>query len=216
MSVKDATGGTLAPHEERLVSTEPSWERFVGLLAPIHDRAAATARRLCGSAFDGDDLLQDAVLRAWRKLPLLRDPSCFRSWFYTILLSVHRNRTRRAFWRRFLSLEQALEHGPEPAGEDGVARHEERRRCERAVRALATLPAVQREAVVLFDVEGYSIREIGALQRVSESAVKSRLVRGRERLRRHYERVHGLAWPAAARPAPAPEPDGATSEVGSA
>jgi RNA polymerase sigma-70 factor (ECF subfamily) len=47
---------------------------------------------------------------------------------------------------------------------------------------------VQREAVVLFEVDGYSIEEIAAMQRVSVSAVKSRLVRGRERLRRYYER----------------------------
>ena len=42
---------------------------------------------------------------------------------------------------------------------------------------------------MLFDVEGHSIREISGFQGVSESAVKSRLARGRERLRRHYERI---------------------------
>ena len=55
---------------------------------------------------------------------------------------------------------------------------------------LATLPAVQREAVVLFELDGYSIVEIAAMQRASVSAVKSRLTRGRERLRRFYEQ-HG-------------------------
>ena len=66
---------------------------------------------------------------------------------------------------------------------------EERWRAERASRALASLPAVQREAVVLFEVEGYSIEEIAAWQKASVPAVKARLQRGRARLRRHYERI---------------------------
>ena len=54
--------------------------------------------------------------------------------------------------------------------------------------ALEILPAVQREAVVLFDIDGYSLEEVAAMQDVSLSAVKSRLARGRARLRRHYKR----------------------------
>jgi RNA polymerase sigma-70 factor, ECF subfamily len=181
--------------------TQHTWQRFMSLLEPIHDRAAATARRLCGSTFDGDDLFQEAVLRAYRKLPSLRDPDRFRSWFYAILLNAHRSRTQRGFWRRFLPLDAVPGIAEGLAGEDGLAQAEERRRCERAVRALATLPAEQREAVVLFDVDGYSIREIAAFQRASESAIKSRLVRGRERLRRHYERFEQLPSAPAASPA---------------
>ena len=57
---------------------------------------------------------------------------------------------------------------------------------------LAGLPAVQREAVVLFEIEGFSVEEIAAMQEVTVSAVKSRLARGRDRLRRAYQRL-GLA-----------------------
>ena len=55
-------------------------------------------------------------------------------------------------------------------------------------RALARLPAEQREAVVLFELEGFGIEAIAAVQKVSPSAVKSRLARGRARLARIYER----------------------------
>ena len=54
------------------------------------------------------------------------------------------------------------------------------------------MPPEQREAIVLFELDGFSIEEIAAMQQVSLSAIKSRLVRGRERLRRHYQRL-GLA-----------------------
>jgi RNA polymerase sigma-70 factor, ECF subfamily len=165
-----------------------SWSRLIGLLRPVHDQARATARRLAGSNVDGDDLFHEALLRAHDRLPSLREDSSFRAWFYSILLSIHRNRTRGGFWKRFSSLEQKRDQGFDPAGEDGAAREEERRQADRASRALACLPAVQRQAVVLFELEGFTVVEIAVMQKVSVSAVKSRLARGRERLRRHYER----------------------------
>jgi RNA polymerase sigma-70 factor (ECF subfamily) len=167
---------------------EARWRDLMAWLEPIHDRARATARSLSRSRADGDDLFQEALLRAFHKLSDLREPGSFRSWFYAVLLSVHRNRSRRAFWRRFLSLEGETARGFEPAVEPAVSGREERRRAERVSRALATLPAVQREAVVLFTLEDFSIEEIAAAQKVSISAVKSRLQRGRDRLRRFYER----------------------------
>jgi RNA polymerase sigma-70 factor, ECF subfamily len=164
------------------------WERLLELLEPVHDRAALSARRLAGSAHDGDDLLQEAMLRALDALDGLREEARFGSWFYTILLSVHRNRARRSFWKRFIPVETGMPAGSEPAGEDGALWEEERVRAARVSRALGALPAEQREAVVLFELDGLSIEEIAALQRVSPSAVKSRLARGRTRLRRTYER----------------------------
>lgn len=166
-----------------------SWRRLIDLLRPFHDQAAATARRLSRSTEDGDDLFQEAVIRAYEKISTLRDESRFRPWFYSVLLSVHRNRSRRGFWRRFLSLDRKDGKSIDVAGEDGASWDEERRGAERVSRALAGLPPEQREAVVLFELEGFSTEEIAAIQRVSLSAVKSRLSRGRSRLRRHYERL---------------------------
>ncbi len=165
-----------------------NWARLIALLAPIHDRVRRTARWLAQDPTEGDDLFQETVLRAYRKLPGLRDPERFRAWFHAVLWSVHRRRSRRAFWRRFLSLESEMARGFSPATDSTADEAQRHWRAERVSRALATLPAVQREAVVLFELEGYSVDEIAALQGVSTSAVKSRLQRGRDRLRRHYER----------------------------
>src|SRR5687768_15249172 len=128
---------------------EIRWERLLALLAPVHRQAVATARRLCRSSADGDDLYQEAVLRAFEKLHTLRDESRFRSWFYAALLSRHRTRCRPSFWRRLLLLEEVVAGGEEPVGEDGSERAEESWRAGRAARALASLAAEQREAVVL-------------------------------------------------------------------
>lgn len=172
-----------------LIENEITWRRFWGLFAPLHDGALVTARRLCRHGDEGNDLLQEAILRAFEKLHTLRDEERFRSWFYAVLLSVHRTRARRSFWKRFLSLEGQREQGFDPVGGDLRRQTEDEAGAERAARALALLPDVQREAVVLFELEGFSIEEIAALQTSSIPAVKSRLARGRERLRRHYEKV---------------------------
>ena len=165
------------------------WQRLIGLLKPIHAQAVATARRLSRSLDDGDDLYQESVLRAYDKLNGLRDESRFRSWFFATLLSRHRSRVRRPRRDR-VRIEGAFDRGGEPAGEDGTAWEEERRRAERVARALAGLPPEQREAIVLHDIEGFLVEEIAEMQQVTLSAVKSRLARGRERLRRFYLR-HG-------------------------
>lgn len=160
------------------------------LLEPIHESAVTTARRLCRTGGEGDDLYQEAVLQAFRKLTSLRDVSRFRPWFFAVLLSQHRSRSRRAFWKRFLPLETVDSERAVPVW--SAAQRDEATRTERATKALARLPAVQREAIVLFEMNGFSVAEIANIQEVSESAVKSRLARGRERLRDAYRRMEGM------------------------
>jgi len=163
------------------------WARLATLLAPVHAPALATARRLCRTPADGDDLYADSVIRAFDKLHTLRDESRFRPWFFATMLSRFRSRTRLRFWRRFVPMDDAFPAGTEPAGEDGSRWSDDRVRSRRLAAALASLPVVQREAVVLFELDGWSIEDVAAIQRASVPAVKSRLVRGRERLRRWYE-----------------------------
>ncbi|HEY3214982.1 MAG TPA: RNA polymerase sigma factor [Candidatus Eisenbacteria bacterium] len=160
----------------------------MALLEPIHERALTTARRLSRSATDGDDLYQEVVVRAFEMLHTLRLESRFRSWFYAMLLNRHRTRQRRAFWRRLVPWEEAFPPGKEPKGDLGDGWAQRDPGVGRVARALASLGAEQREAIVLFELDGYSIEEVAEMQGASVPAVKSRLVRGRERLRRWYER----------------------------
>src|SRR5437868_3683313 len=172
---------------------EPAAERFARLIEPVHDRALGFARCLCRSRSDGDDLFQEALLRALTKLDALRDDAAFRPWLYRIVITVHRNRSRRAFWRRLLPLGDAAA-ADDASGSPGALDYRNSAwppdaagATERARAALAVLPAVQRESIVLFELEGWQVDEIAALHRVSLSAVKSRLARGRARLRAHYD-----------------------------
>ncbi|MCP4448325.1 MAG: RNA polymerase sigma factor [Myxococcales bacterium] len=168
-------------------------QQLFELLDPIYDESRALARRVAGSNAEGDDLFQDAVVRAMAKVQSLRDPSSFRFWFYRILLTVNRSRYRRSLWRRIVPLDASPDI-TDPVGDDGSEWEDKRSSAVRATQALATLPNVQREAVVLFEIHGFSIEEVADLQKVSLSAVKSRVSRGRDRLRTHYEKL-GLAPP---------------------
>lgn len=175
--------------------TALDWDQLLPLLEPIHAPCRLFARRIAGSNADGDDLFHEALLRAAAKLHTLRDRDRFRPWLHQVIVSVHRSRSRRGFWRRLVRSSGAPAGDPdhdgpgperEPVGEDGAAWAEQHASAERAASALATLPASQREAVVLFELFGYSAEEVAEIQRSSLSAVKSRLSRGRARLRRFY------------------------------
>jgi RNA polymerase sigma-70 factor (ECF subfamily) len=160
--------------------------RFERLLAPYHEAARAFARGLCRSRADGDDLFHAAVTRAIAKVDQLREDDAFKPWFYRIVISVHRNRSRTAFWRRLVPLLDDR-RAAGPALDDALGG------ADRARLALARLPVEQRETVVLFELEQWTVAEIAELHDVTISAVKTRLARGRERLRAFYVRELGIA-----------------------
>jgi RNA polymerase sigma-70 factor (ECF subfamily) len=164
-------------------------QRFLRLVEPHHAAALAFARCLCRSDADGDDLFQVALLRAFDNIEHLRSEDAFRSWFYRVIVSVHRNRLRRPFWRRLVPL--ADDHGTEHRFDEELAG------AQRARLALAELPPEQRETLLLFEIEGWTVDEIASLHHVSVSAVKSRLVRARDRLRNLYTKRFGAPAPAA-------------------
>jgi RNA polymerase sigma factor (sigma-70 family) len=74
----------------------PAWDELSELLGPVHEDVHLFARRIARSNAEGDDVFQEAVLRAAHKLGSLRDRSRFKAWLHSIVVSVHRTRCRRA------------------------------------------------------------------------------------------------------------------------
>ena len=123
---------------------------------------------------DALDLVSETVLAAHKNFEKLRDLQAFRSSLFTIAIRLH----RRKKWRRRIFGE--LEEGHiEPATVMGESSHD----LELLKRALDALPERQRQTILLFEISGLSLEEIREIQGDSLSAVKSRLVRGREALR---------------------------------
>ena len=142
------------------------------------------ARVLTGEATRADDLVQDALARAWEKRQLWRKGSDLRAWLFTIMHNVHVNQLAVA--RREaanISLDADGEQGP---GWQVPTRGNQLDRIEllELVQQMGRLPAEQREVLLLAAVEELPYEEIASVLGIPIGTVMSRLSRAREKLRR--------------------------------
>ena len=144
-----------------------------------HARALyGTALRLTRSPQDAEDLVQEALLRAYRGFAGYRPNSNARAWLYTIL---HRVRTDMLRKRgRSPQTTEMTDDGPGVAPEHETVLTSGN---EDVQRALSEAPEVFRSALVLRDVEEFSYDEIAAILGVPVGTVMSRIHRGRASLR---------------------------------
>jgi RNA polymerase sigma-70 factor (ECF subfamily) len=179
------------------------------LVEPHRTELRAHCYRMLGSAHDAEDVLQEALLRAWRALPAFEGRSSLRSWLYTIAT----NACLRAIERR-PKLVLPIDYGPpadphRPLGEPLVesiwvepiaderlaaapglagpeARYEQRESVELAfIAALQHLPARQRAVLILRDVLGFSAREVAESLEMTPPAVDSALQRAHRTVDEH-------------------------------
>ena len=151
------------------------------------------ALRLCGDRERAADLSQETFLRIHRHLGKFRGRSSLKTWIYRVTLNHCRSRlARRNLPTR--SIDAASADGDGRAGReapivlvDGSRSPEERAMAGDAEKilqaALAELPVVFREAVVLRDLEGLAYDEIAAVLGARIGTVRSRIARGRGMLR---------------------------------
>ena len=147
--------------------------RLVALRPALHRYAA----RMVGSALDGEDVVQDAILRAVAALDRAPPLGEADPWLFRI---VH---NAAIDWRRSRQRQPAareLEESDMVSAPDEAAR---RIATRAALTAFLLLPAAQRGAVILRDVLGYSASETAAILDTSVAAIKAALHRGRARLR---------------------------------
>ena len=126
------------------------------------------------------DLTQDAFVRAWEKLPKLREPEAFAGWLRALTLNIVRDHFRRA--RETEPLDETFEVADEGPGPDEQASGSEQERAVR--RAILTLPEHQRTPIVMYHLEGRPVEEVAEALGVPKNTVVSRLARGRAALRR--------------------------------
>jgi RNA polymerase sigma-70 factor (ECF subfamily) len=162
-----------------------------GLLFTRHrDRLWAVALRTTGHPEEAADALQDALISAFRRADTWRGEAAVTTWLHRIVVNACLDRLRRAKVRAADSLpddldERARRGAVVAAADPGAdpeahALAEDRRR--RVLDALGELPADQRAALVLVDMEGYPVAEAAAILEVPAGTVKSRCARGRARL----------------------------------
>ncbi len=146
---------------------------FTELVHRHRDRLWAVALRTLGDREDAADALQDALISAYRSADRFRGDSAVTTWLHRIVVNACLDRVRRRAARPTVPLTDTEPAPVAPVDSDTAL----------DVRAaLAQLPVDQRAALVLVDVQGYSVAEAAAVLGVAEGTVKSRCARGRARL----------------------------------
>lgn len=174
-------------------------DRVEAILPDLYGRAM----RLCGCREDAEDLVAEAVAKAWEALPSLEDRDAFRSWVFRILNNAFVSSCRKADAKAehesldttvpdfslFERLHQPIllwwGNTPETDFLDSLLRVD-------LEQAIDDLPDAFREVVVLVDVHGLAYREVAELLDVPLGTVRSRLSRGRSLLQEALWE-HGVA-----------------------
>ncbi|HKP95216.1 MAG TPA: sigma-70 family RNA polymerase sigma factor [Fibrobacteria bacterium] len=179
--------------DPKSAEAEAGQARFLGIVGEMRPALHRYCARMCGSVADGEDIVQDVLVKAYAQRAELDSGTPLRPWLFRIA----HNRSidwLRDYGRR---MSRPLEEGGDfpdtgtPDPESGLAREETLRL---ALAHFAELPPTQRGAVILKDVLEYSLEEIAVILDSSVPGIKAVLHRGRTRLR-HLGSLPGSGAP---------------------
>ena len=162
---------------------ESRQQKFKRLIEPHLSALYSSAFRLTGKQAEAEDLLQETLLKAYKGLDLLLDERNPAGWAYTILKNTFLNTSKRnlrvprplndpEYVNRMPSLDEKNQSA------DGLG--------DKLQQALEQLPEEMRLILIAREVEGLSYQEIAEIHGLSLGTVKSRINRGREKLRELY------------------------------
>ncbi len=150
--------------------------QFFELLNPMLNNLSNYARAICRNDEDAKDLVQDTIINAYNNFNKLKDEQAFLSYLFTIASRLHRKNRKRAVFirnnRQTILSYIATNHI-----------NNEKYDVKVLYKLLSELPDKQKEAIILFEINGFSINEIRKIQGGTISGVKSRLRRAREGLK---------------------------------
>ncbi len=148
---------------------------FLTLYEPNHDKFERFCRARVYGGMEYQDLINDTLLVAFEKLDSLKSETAFLSFLFGISVRILSNKNKK-------KKEDSLIEMTESNVEDFNANTALSAEVHFLHQALARLPESQQETLILFEISGFSIKEIVEIQGASESAIKQRLKRGREKL----------------------------------
>lgn len=153
-------------------------EAFARLVDRHYDRCARIAFRVLGNREDAEEAIQDAFLRAFRALGSYEDRERFSAWLTRILVNQCRTVLASSHRREAVFSDLEVRHAEHYANAD-----ERESEWPEMERALAQLPAEQREAIVLRYADDLTYDEMARVTGAGESALKMRVQRAFARLR---------------------------------
>lgn len=138
------------------------WERRTGMLR--------LARSIVRCLPDAEDVVSEATLRAWEKLPSLKDEALFGKWLMSIVANCAYGHLRK---QRRVTISNQIELGASDSGEEAFLLWD----------LVQKLPDGMREPIVLYYYEGYNVDEIAYILRVPRGTIAARMHRAKARLR---------------------------------
>lgn len=150
-------------------------EQLGQLIIASEETLYHVAKSLLANDADCADAIQEAIVKAFTNLHTLRQDSYAKTWLVRILINECYTLMRKG--KRLVSLKeyQQTETAPEPGDYSDL------------YEAIQQLPPDIRICIILYYLEGYSVKETAAILKVTESTVKNRLARARTRMRRELE-----------------------------
>jgi RNA polymerase sigma-70 factor (ECF subfamily) len=171
---------SLAEEQVLVREVQAGDERAYGALVDRYlETAYATALSVLRDAHDAEDAVQSAFIRALERIDQLKPGSPFGPWFYRVLRSTCLNLRRREALRRHEEIPVSAAGGRDPESD----LHRELTR-HTVMAALGELPEMQRLAVTLYDLEGYSHREIAEILGIAVGTSRAHVHHARRALRR--------------------------------
>lgn len=181
----DASGPVAGLTDEELLRAHVAGDlsAFSVLVTRHRDRMWAIALRTMRNPEDAADALQDAYISAFRRAASFRGDSRVTTWLHRVVVNACLDRIRRNKVRQADPLPTDLDRATEMSANldptDPAEQNEER---ADVTAALNELNPDQRAALVLVDMEGYSVEETAAMLGCATGTVKSRCARGRAKL----------------------------------
>jgi RNA polymerase sigma-70 factor (ECF subfamily) len=174
------TSASLAEEQTLVQAVQEGDEVAFGVLVDRYlDSAYVTALSVLRNAHDAEDAVQGAFIRALERIDQLKPGSPFGPWFYRVLRSTCLNLRRREALRSHDDIPVSAAGGRDP--EQDLQRELTR---ERVIGALGELPEMQRLAVTLYDLEGYSHQEIAEILGIAVGTSRAHVHHARRTLRR--------------------------------
>lgn len=161
--------------------TEQKKAIFLKAYEPCHDQFIRYCTALSFAKMDTEDLVQDVLLSAYEHFEKIKR----KDQLLHYLIRAARNRSISR-WRKSKIQTELLEQHSNQLIAKGTG-PEQLVDIQLLYRQLNQLPEKQRDAIMLFEISGFSIKEIAQIQNSSEAAVKTRLSRGRKKLRERME-----------------------------
>jgi RNA polymerase sigma-70 factor (ECF subfamily) len=156
-------------------------ESFMELYAPVHGRLVRYIQTIVWNREDAKDIVSETLLKAYENFESVRLPESFIFYLFTIARRLaHKMERRNRWWGLY-------DHTHSEKMADPHNNADSRTEMNEFKRALNRLPQKQREAIILFEISGFSLAEIQKLQGGSISGVKSRLLRARNELGKMLE-----------------------------